>query len=115
MPVGLDCDTMLRRGVAPVRRHLSAAAGRIVLGADGGEEHFVRRHAEGQAKRAIAIVRIEPVVAGAQLQAGGHEHGFVSGAADLEKDVALVLELDFLVVDPARQEHGAVDHQQFLA
>ena len=30
------------------------------------------------------------------------------GAADLEEDLALVLELDFLVVESPRQEHQAV-------
>jgi hypothetical protein len=39
----------------------------------------------------------------------------VPGAADLEKDQALVLELDFLVVDPARQQHGAIDAEHLVA
>ena len=99
---------MLYFGVAPVRRHLAAAGGGIVLGADRGEQHLERGDAELQAQRAIAVVGIEPVVAGAQRQAGGGEHRFVAGAADLEKDLALVFELDFLVVQLARQQHAAV-------
>ena len=61
--------------------------------------------AELQAQRTIAVVRIEPVVARLQREAGRNEHGFVAGAADLKKDLALVLELDLLVVDLSRQQH----------
>ena len=68
-----------------------------------------------QAERAIAVVRIEPVVAGAQVHAGRVEHGLVAGAADLEEDQALVLELDLLVVEPPRQQHRAVGAEQILA
>ena len=101
--------------MAPVRRHLAAAARRIVLGADRREQHLERRHAEREAERAIAVVREEPVVAGAQVQAGGHEHGLVPGAADLEECLALVLELDLLVVDLPRQEHQAVGGEQLVS
>ena len=90
---------MLSAGVAPVRRHLAAADAGIVLRADGAEQHLERRHPELQAQRAIAIVRVEPVVAGFEHQAGGDQDCLVSGAADLKEDLALVLELDFLVVE----------------
>jgi hypothetical protein len=53
-------DVQLR--VAPVRRHLASARCRVVPGADGREQHFERCDTELQAQRAIAIVRIEPVV-----------------------------------------------------
>ena len=79
------------------------------------EQHLERRHAEREAQRAIAIVRIEPVVARAQVHAGGGQHRFVAGAADLEEDQALVLELDLLVVEAARQQHRAVGPQQIVA
>ena len=49
------------------------------------------------------------------MQARRGEHGFVAGAADLKEDQALVLELDFLVVDAARQEHRAIRPQQIVA
>ena len=39
----------------------------------------------------------------------------MTGAADLEEDQALVLELDFLVVDPPRQDHRAVGAENVLA
>ena len=48
-----------------------------VGGAHGLQQHLVRRDAQGQAQRAIAIVRIEPIVAGAQHHAGGHLDGLV--------------------------------------
>ena len=98
--------------MAPVRRHLTAAGIRIVLGADGREQHLEGRHPELQAERSIAIVRIEPVVGRLQRQTGGDEHRFMACAADLEKDLALVLELNFLVVEFAREDHAAVDAQQ---
>src|SRR4029077_3422194 len=61
------------------------------------------------------IVRKEPVVRRLEREARGREHGFMTGAADLKKDLALVLELDFLVVQLARQQHAAVDGEQILA
>ena len=106
----------VKRAVAPVRRHLAAAVGRVVLGrADGGEKHLARRHAERQAQRAIAVVREEPVVARLQLLAGGDQDGLVAGAADLEERLLLVLELNLLVVDPPRQEHQAIGREQLVA
>jgi hypothetical protein len=36
----------------------------------------------------------------------------VAGAADLKKDLALAFELDFLVVQPPRQKHRAVNGEQ---
>ena len=111
-PAGLRCAdrvqalragwTRLRHDVellvAPVRRHLASTGVGIVLGADGAEQHLERRHAQGEAQGAIAIVGMEPVVAGLQHHAGGGEHGFVPGAADLEEDQALVFELNLFVI-----------------
>ena len=63
----------LRRDVqlpmTPVRRHLTPAGVGVVLGAHRREQHLERGHAERQAQRAVAVVRVEPVVAGAQVQA----------------------------------------------
>ena len=36
----------------------------------------------------------------------------MAGAADLKEDVALMFELDFFVVELARQEHAAIGPQQ---
>src|SRR4030095_1463900 len=76
---------------------------------------LVRREAKREAEGAVAIVRVEPVVASAEVHAGGDEDGFVAGAADLKENQALVLELDFLVVDPSRQEHRPIGSEQLVA
>src|SRR5439155_5418582 len=68
-----------------------------------------------QAERAIAIVGKEPVVARPEGETRRGEHRLVSGAADLKKDLALNLELNFLVVQLARQEHAAVNGEQLIA
>ena len=111
--------TRLRHDVqslaAPMRRHLAAARARIVAGAHAREEHVVRRDAERQAQGAVAIVGIEPVVARAEVEAGSHEDGFVSGPADLKEDQALILELNLFVVDPPREQHQAVGAEEIVA
>ena len=86
-----------------------AAVARVGLRPDRGEQHLERRDAELQRQRAIAVVGMEPVVARFQDQAGRDQDRFVAGAADLEEDAALVLELDFLVVELARPHHAAID------
>src|SRR5262249_40585553 len=47
-------------------------------------------------------------------QTGGDEDRFVSGAADLKEDLALALQLNFLVVELARQQHAAVDGEELV-
>ena len=47
-------------------------------------------------------------------QARGDEDGFVTGAADLEEDLALVLELNFLVVEPSRRQHQPIGVTQIV-
>ena len=49
------------------------------------------------------------------MHAGGDEDGFVAGAADLEEDKALALELNFLVVDLPRQDHRPVSTEKVVA
>jgi hypothetical protein len=51
-------------------------------------------------------------VAGAQRHARGHQDGLVAGAADLEEDLVLPLELDLAVVDPPGQIHRPVDGEE---
>ena len=46
---------------------------------------------------------------------GGRQNRLVAGAGDLEEDLVLALELDLLVVDAARQEHGAVRADELVA
>ncbi len=99
-------------GVAPVRGHLAAARGGVVLGPHGAQQHLLGRHAQLQHQRPVAVVAVEPVVGRLQGHAGRHQHGLVPGAADLEVDAVLALELDLLVVDATGEVHGAVDAQQ---
>jgi hypothetical protein len=46
-------------------------------------------------------------VAGAQTHSGGHFHGLMASAADLEKDPVLALEGDFAIVQAAGGLHDA--------
>ncbi len=98
-----------------MRRHLTPAGVGIVSGAHGFQQLLVRRHAHGEAERAIAIVGIEPVVARAQHQAGSHQQRFMSGAGDLEENLLLPLEQDLAIVELTRQVHQAVNVDQLLA
>ena len=52
---------------------------------------------------------------GLELHARGDQHGLVAGAADLKENQALVLELDFFVVDPAGKDHRPIGSEQVLA
>ena len=83
--------------------------------ADGGEELFGRGHAELEAEGAVAVVRIEPVVARTQSQPRGDEDGLVPRARNLEEDFVLPLELNLLVVNAPRQVHRAVDADKLVA
>ena len=113
--VALEPDTMLS-AVLPqcdgiCRPPLLGSLG----GADRGQQHLERRDAELQAQRAVAVVRVKPVVAGPQREAGGDLNRLVAGAADLEERLALVLELDLLVVEPPRPQHAAIDVEERVA
>jgi hypothetical protein len=98
-----------------VGRHLAAVRVGVGLGADGREELFERRHAELEAEGAVAVVGVEPVVAGAQGEPGGGEHGLVARARNLEEDFVLPLELNLLVVQAPRQVHRPVDAHHLVA
>src|ERR1700735_1209925 len=101
--------------MAPVRRHLAAAGGGIVFRADCFEHHFVGSDTEREHESAVAVVREKPVVGRLQDKAGGDQSAFVSCAADLEVDFVLALELDFAVVEAAREKHQAVDADKGVA
>jgi hypothetical protein len=58
---------------------------------------------------------VEPVVAGFEHQARRHLNGFVTGAADLEEDAALVSQLDFFVVEHAGAHHATERVEQLAA
>ena len=62
---------------------------------------------ERQAQRAVAVVRVDPILAGAQRHAGGHLERLVPGAADLEENPVLPLQRHLAVVQPAGGVHQA--------
>ncbi len=88
----------VQRAAAPVGGHLASAAGRIGGRAHGLQHHVIGRNAQRQAQSAIAIVREEPVVAGAQGQRRAHLQSLVAGGRNLEEDLLLALEENFAVV-----------------
>jgi len=104
----------VQRRAAPVRRHLPAVRRRIVFRADRLQQHVVRGDAQRQAQGAVAIVGAEPVMPRPHHHARSDENRFVAGAADLEKDLALVLELNLLVVESSRQEHQPIGGAQVV-
>jgi hypothetical protein len=105
----------------PVRRHLPPGGRRIIFGSDRLEEHLVGRDPELETQGPVAVVEVEPVVAGAGNHARRRRDGLVAGAADLEVDLVLPLELDLLVVDPpgevdvavGRDERGGIQPEIF--
>ncbi len=120
-----DCLQELRSGgrrlrddieflVSPMGGHLAAAGVGVIGSSDRLQQLLVRRHAQREAERAVAIVGIEPVVAGAQRQSGSDQQCFVSGTGDLEVDLLLALEQDLAIIQLARQVHQPIDIDQLL-
>src|SRR5579872_4154025 len=97
-----------------MRRHLTAARTGIVRRAHCSEQHLLRRGAQSQAKRAVAIVRKEPVVPRLHSEGGGGGDSFVSRAGDLEEYFLLPLEHDLAIVEPTRGVHHAIDVDELL-
>ena len=95
-------------GQAPVGGHLAAAGAGIVLGADSLQEHVDRLDAEHQAEGAVAVVGIEPVDTGTKKKPHSRGDRFVARAGDLKVDFILAFELDFAIVQPAREVHRAI-------
>ena len=92
--------------------HLPAGRGGIVLRPHRLQEHLVGRDADLQAEGAVPVVAVEPVVGRLQQHRGGARDRFVPGAVDLEVDLVLPLELDFLVVDATGEVNVAVGGDQ---
>src|SRR3989454_11712590 len=92
-----------------MRRHLPATGRGVVLRAYRLQEHVERRDAQQQTKCAVAVVREDPVHAGAKKHPQRGRNGLMAGAAYLEKDFVLAFELNFPVVQPARKIHRAVE------
>ena len=96
-------------------RHLPPARVGICLSANRAEKHLERRDAEGQAQRAVTIVREEPIVTRSQRETGRHLNRFVPCRANLKVALALILELYFLVIQATREQHRAVEAMPFPA
>ncbi len=60
-----------------MRRHLASTGVGVVGRRDGGQELLRRRHAEPETQGTIAIVGIEPIVAGAKDLRGGNQDRFM--------------------------------------
>ena len=88
----------VQRWRSPMRGHLPAAGSRVGRRAHRLQQHFLGRHAQRQAKRAVAIIRIKPIVPGLNDKAGRDLHRLMPRAADLKKDPVLALQQDFAVV-----------------
>ena len=95
-------------------RHLASARGRIFRGPNSLLQHLARRHAQGQAQGAVAIVRIEPIVPGSHRHGRGNLHGLVPRAADLEVNAVLAFERDLAVIQPPGRVHQAESANQLL-
>ncbi len=95
-----------------MRGHLAATGAGIVLRPRSREKSFQRRYAEHEAERAVAVVRINPVNPRPQEESHGGTNGFVPRAGNLEVDLVLAFQLNLAVVEPAREEHRAVNANQ---
>src|SRR5439155_9718580 len=77
-------------------------------------QHLVRRDAQSQAQGAVAIVRIEPIVAGSHRHRGSDLHGFVTRTADLKINAALAFERDLAVIQAPGRVYQAEGANQLL-
>ena len=78
------------------------------------QQHLLRRHAQGQAERAIAIIGIEPVIARLERHACGNQQRLMAGAGDLKKNLLLPFQQDFAIVHAARLIHQPIDLHHLL-
>ena len=99
---------------SPMRRHLPAPAGGIVLRSHGRQQHIVSRRAHLQAERPVAIVRVEPVVARLEVKRRRHADALVPYSVDLEESLILALELNLFVVHAARHVHRPIRSEEQL-
>ena len=98
----------------PVRRHLPAATRRIVSRTDGLQQLIFHCIAQREAKRTVAVVREEPVVARLERHTCGYQKRLVPGARDLKEDLLLPLEQNFAIVRAPRQVHQAIEFHELL-
>ncbi len=101
--------------VAPVRRHLPSAGTGIVNSPEALQQLLIRSHAQSEAERPVAIIRIEPVVARLQKKPRNHVNGFMTRAGNLEEYLLLPLEQNFTIVKTPRKIHEAINIDQLRA
>jgi hypothetical protein len=97
-----------------VRRHLAATGVGVVGCANALEKHFVGCCAQAEAQRAVAVIRIEPVIGRLQSEGRGHADGFVAGARYLKENLLLAFEQDLAIVDTPGGVHDSVGFDQLL-
>src|ERR1700680_3301958 len=98
----------------PVAENLTSTGGWVDRCPHRLIKHFCRRDAEFETECAIAVIQVEPIVSRLQDHARRCKNALVASAGDLEEDLVLVLELDFLVVQPTRQQHIAIGGNELL-
>ena len=81
-----------------MRRHLPPTRAGVFGRAHRLQKHVVGRNTQPEAKRAIAIIRIKPVVTRFKREGGGDSDSLMAGAIDLEENLLLTLQHDLPVV-----------------
>jgi len=76
-------------------------------------QHFVRSDAQGETKRATAIISVKPVVAGLHGEGLGHADRLWPAPEIWKYIFLLTLEQDFPVVHTPRRVHQAIGFDQF--
>src|ERR1035437_836571 len=92
-----------------MRGHLPSMRVWVDLGTDSRIEHLLRRHAQSEHQRAIAIVGKKPMVTGLHSEGRRGQYGFMTGTRYLEEYLVLTFELDLFVIDPTRHVHRPVN------
>ncbi len=100
--------------MAEVLRHLAPTAERVVCLAVVRLQDLGRCDADGERRREVAVVEAEPVLATAELSTNGELAGLVAGGADVEESLSLLEQRQHLVVQLARQHHGAQRLPEFV-
>lgn len=87
----------------------------IVLGPHRAQEHIQRCHPHLKAERPVAIVGVQPIVSGLQVESRRDANRLVPHPADLEVGPVLSLELNFFIIHPAGKIDRAVSTKEQLS
>jgi hypothetical protein len=90
-------------------RHLSSAAVGVLLLTEQAQELVAGRLPQEQRHPGVPVVRVEVVVAGAEIVGGAHLGGLLPLARDHERRLALAVEDPGPLVHPPGQKHVVVD------